>query len=412
MGTKRRHCPEIPGGRIGFKPSMEFVINGDVVHGKHLRVSRSVYSSKMRLRMSHHNQRQKGGPCIDVCIKCDKDSERECELIRALEHPNVIKCLAVGYESASHTPCLVMGKYRRDMIEAHGEWVEKGMRCADAIRIATGCARAVLHIHERRVFHNDIKPDNFLIYDTHNYENAPVLTDFGMARMCEEGDDCPLYDVRMIIPGGTEDYAPPEATHADSISHGRNGGLGDIWSLGITLKATFRCWLHDVQAWKVLCRALLRMKPGSRMLPGSIVESLEHMVSASRNETERIWHNMVNNWITEMDARRCIGDDMAYRSRLLQHYWRSYLHLWMKAEGPWETSRSRCWFSMLRNWKGHSTSLKKMRLSLQAGHRRLGMKPHWSQMKRNWQQHASLVAPIYHLLRHRYIEEFHCRRHV
>ena len=231
MGTKRTNCQQMIQVKRRTKPALEFIVNGHVVHGNHLSVSRSVYTAKMPMPKAHRCLRTGSEPRVDVCIKCDKDSKREYQMIRMLEHPNVVKCLAIGYERTSRVACMVQIQHRKDMVEAHQEWINNGLRCIDAVRIATGCARAVEHLHAHRVFHNDIKPDNFLMYDTLNYEHAPVLTDFGMtlepgAPRAVGGRHClsflspfwinpgQLYSVRLTWVGGGPGRPPDPSPRA------------------------------------------------------------------------------------------------------------------------------------------------------------------------------------------------------
>ena len=83
------------------------------------------------------------------------------------------------------------------------------------------------YLHERRIVHRDIKPDNFLIANG----EVPIqkvdlkLIDFGIARRFEEGE-------KMFTKCFTTGYAAPELLNGKS---GYTGGQVDMWSIGVVV---------------------------------------------------------------------------------------------------------------------------------------------------------------------------------
>jgi serine/threonine protein kinase len=76
-------------------------------------------------------------------------------------------------------------------------------------------------IHQNRVFHRDIKPQNII---RRQRDGKPVLIDFGAAKLVSE--------TYLMQPGtliGTRGYAPPE-----QIEHGKVNCTSDLYSLGVT----------------------------------------------------------------------------------------------------------------------------------------------------------------------------------
>lgn len=76
-------------------------------------------------------------------------------------------------------------------------------------------------IHQNRVIHRDIKPQNII---RRKIDSKPVLIDFGCAKLISE--------TYLMQPGtliGTRGYAPPE-----QMEHGKVDYTSDLYSLGVT----------------------------------------------------------------------------------------------------------------------------------------------------------------------------------
>ncbi|OEL17600.1 Cysteine-rich receptor-like protein kinase 10, partial [Dichanthelium oligosanthes] len=82
----------------------------------------------------------------------------------------------------------------------------------------------MLPLHEQRVVHSDLKPSNILL--DHNMN--PKISDFGIARMLDHGDDLTTIDVSYLA--GTMGYMPPEY-----IAEGILLTKYDVYSFGIVL---------------------------------------------------------------------------------------------------------------------------------------------------------------------------------
>ncbi|TGJ85981.1 hypothetical protein E0Z10_g2770 [Xylaria hypoxylon] len=89
------------------------------------------------------------------------------------------------------------------------------------LRTFFGClAKALEYLHENKVRHKDIKPQNILV----NHGNV-LLTDFGLARDFTGADGSTTFDT---VIGCTPRYCAPEVAMMES----RNTA-SDIWSLGV-----------------------------------------------------------------------------------------------------------------------------------------------------------------------------------
>lgn len=86
-------------------------------------------------------------------------------------------------------------------------------------RIVAGIARALAAVHERGIIHRDIKPENIMFSSA---EDEPVLIDFGVAWVPDEGENPKVCDV------STAEYSAPELLYG--LQNYTN--KIDIWALG------------------------------------------------------------------------------------------------------------------------------------------------------------------------------------
>ncbi|MEO1041082.1 MAG: serine/threonine-protein kinase [Pseudomonadota bacterium] len=100
---------------------------------------------------------------------------------------------------------------------------------ADALlKLARRIGQGLVAVHERRIFHRDISPDNIVLRDSNPSE--AVLIDFGIALNEASNDESVIGD-RFA---GKQRYAAPEQFE------GRISGKSDLYSLGLTLLAAAR----------------------------------------------------------------------------------------------------------------------------------------------------------------------------
>ena len=144
--------------------------------------------------------------------------QREGEILRQLNHPNIVGVLAVVDDPDQ--PCIVMelvgGGSLADVIETLGPLpVER------TIRIALELADALARAHHLHVIHRDIKPENVLLAK----DGTPRLTDFGLA---QRADMPALTATHAIV--GTLNYISPEVLNGQALD-----ARTDIWSFGVML---------------------------------------------------------------------------------------------------------------------------------------------------------------------------------
>src|SRR5262249_22482044 len=110
-----------------------------------------------------------------------------------LRHPGIVAVHDVGVQDNHFyiISDLVEGTSLSDWLNSHRpSW-------AESARIVAAVADALACAHRQRIVHRDVKPSNILL----TAELAPVLVDFGLALMGDEGAE-----VRRNILAGTPAY--------------------------------------------------------------------------------------------------------------------------------------------------------------------------------------------------------------
>jgi predicted ATPase/Tfp pilus assembly protein PilF len=143
--------------------------------------------------------------------------EREGEALRRLNHPNIVKVLAVPrVEGALHIVMeLVDGGSLSDLLRE-----DPRPSIENVLSIALELADALARAHHLEIIHRDLKPANVLL----TRERTPRLTDFGIARF----GSSTFTATGAIV--GTFGYMSPEVLDGAAA-----GPPADIWSFGVLL---------------------------------------------------------------------------------------------------------------------------------------------------------------------------------
>ncbi|MEV0033754.1 serine/threonine-protein kinase [Nocardia sp. NPDC050793] len=148
--------------------------------------------------------------------------EREANLAAGLDHPNIVAVYNRGEESGQ----LWIAMQYVDGTDA-AEEAKKGpsvMTPQRALRIVSEVGKGLDYAHRRGLLHRDVKPANFLLSAAdEGDEERVLLTDFGVAKSAEDGQDLTATGNFMA----TVAYASPEQLIGDRLDH-----RSDIYSLG------------------------------------------------------------------------------------------------------------------------------------------------------------------------------------
>ena len=148
-----------------------------------------------------------------------KRFEREAKVLARFDHANIVTIY--DYGEFQDQPYLVMqylsGGSLKDLIGQKMPWDK-------ALQITLEIARGLAYAHKAGVLHRDIKPGNILL----TQEGKIKITDFGIARLLESGDNTQLTATGIGI--GTPDYMSPEQCMGLEANP-----QSDIYALGVVL---------------------------------------------------------------------------------------------------------------------------------------------------------------------------------
>ncbi|BBM82553.1 WD40 repeat domain-containing serine/threonine protein kinase [Candidatus Uabimicrobium amorphum] len=139
---------------------------------------------------------------------------QETKAVAALQHPNIIQIFDAGQEPKMYFAMeYVNGQSMRDKLsELQGKY-------QDCAIIMQKLCSALQYVHEKRIIHRDIKPDNIMLDEA----GEPKLMDFGLAKMIDENNS--LSRQGDVV--GTPFYMSPEQTQGQKVD-----SRSDIYSLG------------------------------------------------------------------------------------------------------------------------------------------------------------------------------------
>src|SRR5262245_16508581 len=145
---------------------------------------------------------------------------REARASAKLDHPNIVRGIAVGEEKGFHYFAMefVDGESCERILGEQGKF-----NVGDAVKIALDVARALEHAHAKGMVHRDIKPENILL----TRDGTVKLADLGLAKETD-GNNALTQTGHGF---GTPYYMPPEqARNAKNVDN-----RSDIYALGATL---------------------------------------------------------------------------------------------------------------------------------------------------------------------------------
>jgi serine/threonine-protein kinase len=149
----------------------------------------------------------------------EKRFQREIEILRQLDHPNILPLLdhgAVQRLSLYLATPFVVGENLATRIKR-----EKRLPVDDAAAVASQVASALDYAHGCGVIHRDIKPENILLSD-----GRVVVADFGISRAMAVDESTQI--TRTGVALGTPEYMSPEQILGVSALDARS----DIYALG------------------------------------------------------------------------------------------------------------------------------------------------------------------------------------
>jgi tRNA A-37 threonylcarbamoyl transferase component Bud32 len=143
--------------------------------------------------------------------------DREVNLLRRLEHPNIVPIIAFGQADGYHY--IVMPYFAGGTL--HDRLRAGPLLPLEGARIVEQISAALEFAHEKGIIHRDVKPSNILLGEN----GEAKLTDFGFAQVPWESAS--LTGSLLI---GTPAYMSPEQCRGEKV-----GSESDQYSFGVVL---------------------------------------------------------------------------------------------------------------------------------------------------------------------------------
>ena len=154
----------------------------------------------------------------------DISEPKEVRILQNTNHANIIKY--IGAFPQNQKFYIVMEFADKGTLSTHKmNWNEK-----DTWAFLAQMASALNYLHEERIIHRDVKPDNILCVSESNESEKTVtfkLADFGTAKMFSKEKESNLYTNTYV---GTPGYMAPEVVFRQNYTFS-----ADMWSLGAVM---------------------------------------------------------------------------------------------------------------------------------------------------------------------------------
>ncbi len=213
--------------------------------------------------------------------------QREARALAKLDHPYILKVLDYGEENG--VPYLVMPYVSHGTLK---QYTRTRLPYEKAIEIIIPVAEALGYAHKRKIIHRDIKPANILFGES----GEPILSDFGIAKMLDAGEQTQLTGTGFGI--GTPAYMAPEQWNG--VADERT----DIYALGIVLYEliTGRCPFQADTPAAILIKQVQDPLPRPKTFISDLPESVEALLFKALAKDPALRFQSMQEFIQGMSA--------------------------------------------------------------------------------------------------------------
>jgi serine/threonine-protein kinase len=143
----------------------------------------------------------------------------ERQILAALDHPGIASILDGGV-TADGRPWFAM-RYLEGALAVDVYCDTHQLSLRERLQLLIPICESVQFAHQNLIIHRDLKPDNILVTP----HGAPVLLDFGIAKLLDTGSD-----LTRVMPLFTPEFASPEQRAGDKVTTAT-----DVYQLGMLL---------------------------------------------------------------------------------------------------------------------------------------------------------------------------------
>ncbi|MFC1878901.1 protein kinase [Chloroflexota bacterium] len=194
--------------------------------------------------------------------------QREAELLRRLEHPNLPKVIDAFTEGGKHYLVMefVPGKTLNEMLEERGAPFTQAEVTPWAMQLCN--VLSYLHNQNPKIIFRDLKPSNIMLTP----QNQIKLIDFGIVRFFKPGQ---RKDTMAL---GTPGYSPPEAIE------GQTDERSDIYSLCVVL--------HQLLTSNHPATTIFNLPPTRQFNPSVTTEMDKLLMQGLNNNRQQRWSSV------------------------------------------------------------------------------------------------------------------------
>ncbi|XP_044747149.1 inhibitor of nuclear factor kappa-B kinase subunit epsilon [Coccinella septempunctata] len=158
---------------------------------------------------------------------------REFEVLKKVNHENIVKLLAIEEEEGNGSKVIVMelctgGSLFNILDDPENTY---GLEEKEFLLVLEHLTAGMKHLRDNNLVHRDLKPGNIMKFICDDGSTVYKLTDFGAARELQEGEEFKsLY--------GTEEYLHPDMFERAVLRKPVNKTFSatiDLWSIGVTI---------------------------------------------------------------------------------------------------------------------------------------------------------------------------------
>jgi calcium-dependent protein kinase len=247
--------------------------------------------------------------CKTLPKLANNDINKEIEIMRRLqEHSSHVVALHEVVEDNYNTHIIMEHCQGGDIYEYMNN-SKPSLSERDVRNIIKECLVVVAQCHDMDIIHNDIKPQNFMLAETHNLDSLRLI-DFGIST---EVADTTLYTMKQ----GTPLYMAPECLESKICKK------SDVWSVGVMtyLLLSGHFPFNDKQSpykpsmykiWNSVLNDDLKF-PNKYWadISGSAKNFIQKLLTKSPNDRFTTYEALAHPWITmhdeQFDVNKTIG---------------------------------------------------------------------------------------------------------